>query len=161
MKRGRAGFAQKCESARADDRRKSGRNTHAAVADCVGVLDSGIHPLLRFLAPFSKDRDETLRFTDNLRRFHRNRGELFVLKITAARTKIGAGVAQNVNQLQSHSATLPEIEHFHFASLREFRQVTKTQPRPKFAGAAGNEISVFVELGRGFERGDSVWIWKT
>src|SRR5262249_61669209 len=115
MKRGRTSFAQKSERACADERGKNGRHAHATVADRVGVFDSGFAPLLRFLAPFSKDRHETLWLPHNLGRLHRDRRKLLVWKITAARTEIGAGVAQNVNQLQSHSVTLAEIEHFHFA----------------------------------------------
>src|SRR5262249_37406853 len=82
-------------------------------------------------------------------------------KIATAGAKISAGVAQDVNQLQTHSVTLGQVEHLRFTSGCEFRQVTKTESRPKFTGAAGNEISVFVELGRCFQGGDLLRIVKT
>src|SRR4029453_621848 len=159
MKRGRAGFAQKRERARADERGKSGRDTHTAIADRVGVFHSISNPPLPFLSPLSINRQKPFGLAHSLRRLHRDRRELFVWKITAARAKIGAGIAQNVDQLQTHSVTLRQVEHFRFAMARELWQMSKTKPRPKFSGAAGDEVSVFIELGRGFERDDPLWIW--
>ena len=39
--------------------------------------------------------------------------------------------------------------------------MAKTKPRPKFSRAAGNQISVFVEVRRLFQGSDLFWIWET
>src|SRR5438477_1472480 len=80
--------------------------------------------------------------------------EFVVWKITAARAKIGPRIAQNVDQLQTHSVAFPHPEHVVFASRCKLWQMTKTEPGPKFSRATGNKICVFVELPRRFQGDD-------
>src|SRR5437588_4793993 len=87
--------------------------------------------------------------------------EFVVWKITPTRAKIGPRIAQNVDQLQTHSVAFPHPEHVVFASRRKLWQMTKTEPGPKFSRAPGNQISVFVELRRRFQGDDLFRILET
>src|SRR5437764_1560686 len=82
-------------------------------------------------------------------------------KIAATGAKISAGVAQNINQLQTHAVTFGEPEHFGFVSRAKFWQMPETKPGPKFSRATGDKISVLVELGGRSERHQLFRIRKT
>ncbi len=124
-------------------------------------MQSGLDPPLRFLTPLAIDWLKSFRFPQNLGRLHREHGKFFAWIITSARAKIVAGIAQNVNQLQAHAVAFRHSEHLVFASYSKFWQMAKTQPGPKFSRTAGNEIGVFVELGRRFQSDDLLWISET
>ena len=53
--------------------------------------------------------------------------QLFIRKVTPPRPQILAGIAQNINQLQSHPVLLPEREHFHFAPVRRLPETSLRQ----------------------------------
>src|SRR5438552_4054344 len=116
---------------------------------------------LSFLAPLAIDWLKSFRFAQNLGRLHRGHREFIVRKITPARAKIRAGIAQDVDQLQAHAVTLRHREHLVFTSRGKLSQVAKAKPGPKFSRAAGDEIGVFVELSRRFQGNNSLWISET
>src|SRR6266404_9685205 len=80
------------------------------------------------------------------------RGQFIFRKITSSCSKIRTGIAQDVDQLKSHSVALPEIEHLVFAQLRELREMPKTKPRPEFPDTTRDQKGVLIEIGRCGER---------
>src|SRR5437867_8621942 len=80
------------------------------------------------------------------------RAQFVFRKITSARAQIGAGVAQNVDQLKRHSVTLAQRQHLVFAQTREVPNMPETKARPEFADTTGNQIGVFVQIGGGAKR---------
>src|SRR5260370_33223021 len=81
-----------------------------------------------------------------------DRGQFIFRKITSSGSKIRTGIAQDVDQLKSHSVALPEIEHLLFAQLRERRKIPKAKPRPKFPDTTRDQKCVFIQIGCGGER---------
>src|SRR6476620_6978948 len=75
-------------------------------------------------------------------------------KITSARSKIRAGVAQHINQLKRHAITLSQGKHLVLCPARELANVPETESRPKFADTTGNQISVFVKIRSTTKRAD-------
>src|SRR5882762_5184844 len=138
------------ESARPDQRRKNCRCPNTAISNRAGVLQTRLDPPLCFLPPLAIDWLKSFRFAQDLGRLHRGHRKFIVRKITPARAKIRAGIAQDVDQLQAHPVTLRHREHLVFTSRGKLSQVTKAKPGPKFSRAAGDEIGVFVELSRRF-----------
>ena len=94
-------------------------------------------------------------------RLHRDHGKFFLWKITPACAKVRTGIAQNVNQLQTHAVPFPHPEHVVFALRSKLWKVAKTEPGPKFSRTAGDEMSVFVEARRRFQGNDLFWILET
>src|SRR6266496_5240142 len=80
------------------------------------------------------------------------RAQFVFRKITSACAQIGAGVAQNVDQLERHSVALAQRQHLVFAQTREVPNMPETKTGPEFADTTGNQISVFVQIGGGAKR---------
>ena len=72
-------------------------------------------------------------------------------KITSARAKIGADVAQHIDQLKGHAVALAESQHLVLAQAGEIPDMPETEPRPKFTDTTGNQIRVFIQIGSGAE----------
>src|SRR5438477_2589546 len=145
-------FAQKRECPRADQRRQNRRGADASISDRSRILHSRRKPALGFFGPLLKDWLKAIWFANNLRRLHMGRGQFILRKITSSRPKIRTGIAQNVDQLKSHSVALPEIKHLGFAQLRELRKMPKTKPRPEFSHTTRDQKRVLIEIGRCRER---------
>src|SRR2546423_13574274 len=68
--------------------------------------------------------------------------------------QVVAGVAQNIDQLQSLTIAHAQFAHLGFGTRREILHVRETKPSPEFTHAAGDQVSVFIELGGVHERCD-------
>src|SRR5712691_197937 len=156
MQRSRAGIAQERERSCADQRRQNRRRANAPISNGAGILYSRFDSALGFFAPLSVDRLKTFRFAYDLRSFHPRRRQFFIREIASARAEISAGIAQNIDQLQSHAVALAQIEHFIFAPRREVPHMPKAETRPKLTGRSGDEVSVFIEISRRLQCNDSI-----
>src|SRR5205814_9846363 len=125
--------ARSWEGSRADSSRLTRRGADASFSDRSRILPSRRKPALGFFGPLLKDWLKAIWFANDLGRLHMGRGQFILRKITSSCPKIRTGIAQNVDQLKSHSVALPEIKHLGFAQLRELRKMPKTKPRPEFS----------------------------
>src|SRR6266481_2651794 len=73
-------------------------------------------------------------------------------EITSARSKVGAGVAQHIDQLKRHAVAFAERQHLVLAQACKISNMPETESRPKFTYTTGNQIRVFIQIGSGAKR---------
>src|SRR5207249_8776988 len=78
----------------------------------------------------------------------------------SACSQIGAGIAQNVDQLKRHAVALAQGQHLVLTQAREISNMPETEPRPEFTGTTSNQIGVFIQIGRDSERANFFRIVK-
>src|SRR5437762_2803482 len=81
-------------------------------------------------------------------------------EIASARSQIGPGIAQHIDQLKRHAVALAEGQHLVLAPACEVPNVSETEPRPELTYTTGDHIRVFVEIGSCRERASFLWIWE-
>src|SRR6266568_6031911 len=125
--------------------------THSPVPDRARILHPPRQTILRFFHPILIDRLKTIRFGQNLRRTQIDRAELVIWKITSTRSQIGAGVAQDIDQLKSHAIAPAQSEHLVLRQTSEVPKMPEAKSRPEFAHTACDQIRVFVQIGSSLE----------
>src|SRR4029078_4974365 len=116
------------------------------------ILHPAHQTILRFFHPSLIDRLKTIRFGQNLCCIQTDCDKLVIRKITSTPSKIGAGVAQDVDQLKSHAVAAAQCEHLVLSQTGEVLNMPETKSRPEFAHTACNQIGVFVQVGSSLER---------
>src|SRR4029077_12863495 len=79
-------------------------------------------------------------------------------EITSARSKVGAGIAQHIDQLKRHAVAFAERQYLVLAQACEISNMPETESRPKFTYTAGNQIRVFIQIGSGAKSANFLWV---
>src|SRR5438093_13589539 len=111
----RARITQKRKRPGPDQRWQNRGSTDTAISDRSRILHPTVQPLFSLLDPTAVNRLEALWFGENLGWRQMCRAQFVLRKITSARSQIGTGIAQDIDQLECHAVTFPERHHLIFA----------------------------------------------